>query len=258
MPQLAKIFVYPIKSLDSVELDQATLLPGGSLACDREFSLVDQQGKVVNAKRTPDIQRIRSTVDLAARTITVWLQDRDDQTTFHLDGDRPALEAWFGQVFGYAVQLKQDLHMGFPDDIYASGPTLVSTATLEAVAEWFALPVDAVRRRFRANLEISQVPAFWEDQLFAAPGQARPFSIGAIAFNGSHPCQRCIVPTRDPFTGEPYAGFQKQFSERRRAHLPTWAPAEQFNHFYKLTVNTNVAAAEAGKALRLGDALQLG
>ncbi len=47
-------------------------------------------------------------------------------------------------------------------------PTVISTATLEAITTWFpGLNLDQIRIRLRTNLEIGGVPAFWEDQLFA-------------------------------------------------------------------------------------------
>lgn len=46
------------------------------------------------------------------------------------------------------------------------GPSVVSTATVETIASWFdGTRVESPRRRFRANFEISGVPAFWEDRL---------------------------------------------------------------------------------------------
>lgn len=257
MPLLSKILVYPIKSLDGVELASATILDGGALAHDREFALFDAEGKVVNAKRTAAIHTIRAEFDLAARRVRVWTPERSPQS-FHLDGDRPAINAWFSEVFEQPITLKQDLHMGFPDDTRASGPTIVSLATLEAIAEWFpGLSVTEIRQRFRANLEISEAPAFWEDQLMAEPGQTLPFQLGEVAVLGSHPCQRCVVPTRDSQTGDRTPQFQAQFSQHRKATLPDWAVSNHFNHFYRLTLNTKVPPSEAGKYIRVGDSIAI-
>jgi uncharacterized protein len=60
MPHLSKILVYPIKSLDGVEVSQAQILEGGALANDREFAMFDEAGKYVNAKRTEKIHGLRS------------------------------------------------------------------------------------------------------------------------------------------------------------------------------------------------------
>jgi len=93
MPHLAKILVYPIKSLDGVEVTQAKLLVGGALAHDREFALFDQQGTVINAKHTEKIHAIRSEFDLVGRTVTVWCQGESDRQTFDLDQERLAVAA---------------------------------------------------------------------------------------------------------------------------------------------------------------------
>ncbi|NJO66541.1 MAG: MOSC domain-containing protein, partial [Leptolyngbyaceae cyanobacterium RM1_405_57] len=241
MPYLKHITIFPIKSLDGLEVTQATFLKGGAIAHDREFAIVDQQGKFVNGKRTEKIHRLRSAFDLAARTVTMTNQDTAQSQQFHLDDERQRLSAWLSDFFGYPVGLKQDLHIGFPDDTDASGPTVVSTATLEAIASWFPeLSVEEVRRRFRTNLEIDGVPAFWEDQLFAEAGQFVPFQIGDVVLSGSHPCQRCVVPTQDSVRGDRYPNFQKTFVIKRQETLPEWTVRQRFNHFYRLTVNTKV------------------
>ena len=49
-------------------------------------------------------------------------------------------------------------------------------------------------------------------------------------------------------------GFQKRFSELRRAHYPSWAcEPDRIKHFYHLGINTRVAPTEYGKLLRVGD-----
>jgi uncharacterized protein YcbX len=110
------------------------------------------------------------------------------------------------------------------------------------------------RRRFRTTLEIEGVPAFWEDQLFAeSESSVVRFKIGDVGFEGSNPCARCPVPSRDSHTGAADGVFQKRFSELRRAQLPRWAPADRFDHFYRLATNTRVPSTEQGKLLCVGD-----
>jgi len=115
-----------------------------------------------------------------------------------------------------------------------------------------------VRLRFRTTLEIDDVPAFWEDQLFGEEERsAVRFRIGEVNFEGSNPCARCAVPPRNPHTGGDITGFQKRFSELRRANLPPWSPKGRFDHFYRLATNTRVAPSESGKILRVGDPVLL-
>jgi uncharacterized protein len=256
MATLGQIWIFPIKSLDGVLADRATFAPGGSLANDREFALFDDQNKVINGKRTAKIQLLRARFDRPARTVTLSIQDGPGET-FSLDADWPSLNAWLSEYFGFPVHLAQDRTTGFPDDLNAPGPTVISTATLQQVADWFPeLSLAEVRRRFRTNLEISQVPAFWEDHLFSADDSPPPFTIGTARFQGINPCQRCIVPTRDALQATPTSQFQTRFTAQRRATLPATVAAGRFNHFYRLAVNTRVHSIDG--ELHTGDAVHLG
>jgi uncharacterized protein YcbX len=258
MPHLAKIFIFPIKSLDGVEIDRATLSPGGALVGDREFAIVDEQAKFVNGKRTDRVHLLRTNFDLAARTLTIRIQGADQSSQFHLDAERPALANWLSDYFGYPVNIIQNLDIGFPDDTKAPGPTIVSRSTLETVANWFPnLSLEEIRRRFRTNLELEGVPAFWEDKLFGDREQLVPFQVGDVLFEGSNPCQRCIVITRNPETGASYPQFQKTFIAKRQATIPAWTNLSRFNHYYRLTINTKVPASEAGKQLHIGSEVQI-
>ncbi len=256
MPHIAKILIYPIKSLDGVAVDRATVLSGGALQYDRELAIVDDKGKFVNAKRHPKIHLVRSLFDLENRTVT--LSSKSHTSQFHLDQERQEMAAWLSDFFGFPVQLQENLEMGFPDDLNSTGPTVISTATLTAVADWFAEDEEQIRRRFRTNIEVDDTPAFWEDQLFAKVGESYSFWLGDIQFEGTYPCQRCPVPTRNAVGGEVYPNFQKIFVHNRQANLPDWAVASQFNHFYRLSVNTRIPPSEAGKILQIGNIVQLG
>ena len=256
MPSVVRLFIHPIKSLPRVAVSRATFTVGGSLAHDREFALFDPDGQVVNGKRLPLVHQVRAEYDLAA--LTVSLRDRDDHpsSTFHLLDDRARIEGWFSTLFGFPVTLERNQTTGFPDDTVAPGPTIVSETTLDQVSTWFpGMGANEASRRFRANIEVGGVPAFWEDRLFGDSGATVAFAIGGARLEGVNPCQRCVVPTRDPDTGTVIQGFQRTFSERRKATLPKWAAAERFDHFYRLSVNTRVSSTESGTQVQLGDEL---
>ncbi len=154
-----------------------------------------------------------------------------------------------------------DAQKGFPDDRIAFGPTIASEASLQEMhpGNWFPeLTLESLRRRFRTNLELGGGEVFCEDRLFGAPEELKPFRIGAVLFAGHNPCQRCVVPTRDPDSGEPVTEFQKKFMQLRKEHLPEWANVQRFNHFYRFAINTSIPPSEAGRtSLRVGDALTL-
>jgi len=248
-PYLSKILIYPIKGLDPVEVESVSVSPSGSLMHDREFALFDEEDKVISGKRERRIHRIRSEIDLD--TGVVFLRYEGKSYKFTLD-EVKVIEDFFSEVFGYRVFLRRS-EGGFPDDREAHGPTIVSVATLREVGSWFGLEEDNVRRRFRANLEIDDVPPFWEDSLV---GEDRPkkFYVGEVLFSGEGISKRCPVPTRDPFTGEETKGFAKVFVEKRTETLPNWSPRRRFEDtFYRLCLNTSVIE---GSRLSVGDELR--
>jgi uncharacterized protein YcbX len=126
------------------------------------------------------------------------------------------------------------------------------------VRTWFNFESDAeTSARFRANIEVDGGEPFWEDRLFGREGTHVEFRIGDVTMHGVNPCQRCVVPSRDPKTGVVTEGFQKIFAERRAATLPAWSEPSRFNHHYRLSANTRIPATEAGKILRVGDPVLL-
>jgi uncharacterized protein YcbX len=159
------------------------------------------------------------------------------------------------------VSLRFDRGRGFPDDTDASGPTLISTATIREVASWFdGIDEEGMRRRLRANLEVGRVPPFWEDHLFADRDHVVPFTVGDVTLEGVNPCQRCVVPSRDPDTGAETEGFRRRFVRRREETLPAWSGGDWFDHSFRLMVNTRPPAdsAVAGREIRVGDRITVG
>jgi uncharacterized protein len=267
-PTLANIRLHPIKALDPVHVTEARISPSGGLALDRAWALYSVDGRWVNGKRTPLIHHIRANYSPDLRCVTLAVptdQRKIPARTFAFPEAHQDAAEWFSVFFEQQIPVRYD-EGGFPDDTIANGPTIVSTATLEAVAGWFGptpqgfpgLTVENVRERFRASLEIQGVPAFWEDQLFGQDERSSVrFTIGEVHFEGSNPCARCPVPPRDPRTGEILEGFQKRFTQLRESTLPGWSPRARFDHFYRLSTNTRVASTECGKSLRVGDLLVL-
>ena len=209
MPTLEWITVYPVKSLDGVAVMQAGLLPGGALEHDRRWQLIDMEGRVVNAKRTPLLHAIRAEFaieglaaaqppaggelpSLAANVIALAVDPAAVAARAVPGIERLAGLAadvfplvpggvgpcgWLSEALGERVMLVERFDGGFPDDREAPGPTLAATATLAEVARWFGFDLAESRRRFRVNLEVGGCEAFWEDTL-AIP--ARP-GLGAEA-----------------------------------------------------------------------------
>jgi uncharacterized protein YcbX len=262
-PRLANIRLHPIKSLDPVSVSEARIGPAGGLELDRAWALYTLDNRWVNGKRTAAIFPIRANFvsDLKSVTLSVPGDNREiPAREFAFPADTEEAGEWFSVYFEQRIMVRYSAN-GFPDDPDANGPTIISTASLHRVCDWFAdggMDLDEARRRFRTTLEVDGVPAFWEDRLFGPPKTYAPrFRIGEVEFEGSNPCARCSVPPRDSYTAANNIGFQKRFTEMRRETLPSWATLEHFDHFYRLATNTRVALSQAGKTLRVGDPLML-
>lgn len=197
MPTLDRITIFPVKSLDGVEVAAARVLSSGALEHDRRWQLVDMEGRVVNAKRTPRMHAIRAEFDLGESGAGSVPRRGTHSVALAIDPAALAAAAvpgldrlaglgpaafpllpgpdgpcdWLSEALGEQVLLVERADGGFPDDRDAPGPTLAATATLLEVARWFGFDLAESRRRFRVNLEVGGCDAFWEDVL-ASP--ARP------------------------------------------------------------------------------------
>ncbi|MFC7186306.1 MOSC domain-containing protein [Halorubrum yunnanense] len=282
MARIAELVAYPLKSNDGVALDRAELGPAGALRGDRTYALVEagvdpheasvgEGGGYVNGKREPAVHGLRASYEVAGRgdatptAVTLSRPARAEtgtvaaERTFALPDEGDALAAWVGDYLGYAVDLAREPDGGLPDDRSARGPTVVSRATLETVAGWFDAVADAteMRRRLRPNVVLDDCPAFWEDRLFADRGEAVRFAAGDAELLGVTPCQRCVVPSRDPDTGAGIDGFRETLINNRRATLPDWTESDRFDHDFRLMVNTAVPEEWWESTLAVGDEVSI-
>ena len=209
-------------------------------------------------RQRPDIHSLRAQFSADLADVTLSSARDGGQDVFHLPADVPKLESYLSDFFGKRIMLVENQLAGFPDDTESPGPTIVSRQTLDEVGRWFAgLGEDEIRARFRANIEIDGDAPFCEDRLIADGRHVVRFDIGGIVFEGVNPCQRCVVPTRHPQTGEIYPHFARHFAERRRDTLPSWTTPERFDHFYRLSVNTRLSPLSTGGTIRVGDEVRI-
>lgn len=271
MPRLSRIVVHPVKGFPGVALPSVRTTPRGALEHDRAWILRDARGGTINGKQRPALHRLDARLaierEAGAGRVVVALPAGTGAASagrFVLDpdpafsADRLALEARLGEWFGEPVRFDHDAQGGFPDDPASPGPTVVSVASLAAVASWFPnLDPRTIDRRFRSNLEFDDCPAFWEDGLYGPGASTVPFRVGDLELQGVNPCKRCVVPSREPVGGEPMDGFQRQFVERRRRALPAWVDRSHFDTFYRLAVNTRPGPDhQAGTWLHVGDTVE--
>ena len=257
MATLASIATYPIKSLDPASRDRVTLSADGGLDGDRVYALVDDDGGFVNGKRTPKVHRLRASLDREAGVLGLRIEGESTTHRFDLDRDREALHEFLADYFGIPVSLERRDGTNMTDS-GDPGPTVVSAATLREAASWFpGIDASGMRLRLRPNLVVEGVPAFWEDRLVAGTGGSRRLRIRDVTLEGRAPVPRCVVPSRDPQTGEEYEGFRETFVRNREASFPDWADRAAFDHLFCLMVATHVPDAERGRTLRVGDAVAI-
>lgn len=252
-PIVSRITIYPIKSLDGIDLQKALIAEGGCLLHDREYAITDQHGKFINGKSNPLVHTLRTTFDLEQETVGFKLQEETIWTTFHLQKEKTAIVNFLSHYFRQPIQFLQNSTGRFLDIPDVSGATILSTASLESVAQWYeGIDIAETRSRFRATIEITDVPAFWEDQLCSSPGKKIEFKIGDVTLFGMAPRERCIVPTRNPETAASTFAFAKTFARQRAATLPSWSSLKEYDHYYYLSVDCHLPNSEIGKYLEVG------
>ena len=254
MPFVVSIRVYPIKSLDPVELASVRVTRWGTLEYDRVYAIFDEKNRFVNGKREPRIQLIRTRYELGSRRLTVYASwCCSNEEVFELDSEIDRFSKWLSSVLGYQVSVKPRWEGGFPDDQRYNGPTIVSTSTLSVLASWFpGWDLRQARLRVRANIEIAGVQPFWEDKLNAYSGRPVRVRIGGVLLECWNISRRCVVPSRDPFTGAATQGFVERFMEKRPP-VPGLSQRDKF----RLAVNTRIDGAEEGKAIKLLDTVEV-
>lgn len=245
--RLERIRLYPVKGFAGTDVETARVSDFGRLEHDREFALYDDG--VLNGRNTEAVHGYSASVTQGGDLAVESPQGERVVVGFDKEGRR-RLERWLdGTGFGGTTVLRDD-GRGFLDrrDRLVS-VSVVSTATLREAASWFeGIGVGGMRRRLRMNIEVDGVPAFWEDR-FAGDGNP-DVSIGGVRLEGVEPCNRCVVPTRDPETGERREGFREEFVERRG---PTVPENDAFDRAYTAGLICRVSDSDRGSTLRVGD-----
>jgi len=239
-PLLYRIQIFPIKALPPIEVLEAEVTECGTLRGDREFAIVDLEGRFVNGKREPRIYLVRARYNLRDRSVALSAPGMDE-AVFGLDDEAEGIARWLSRFLGYEVKLVKDPNCGFPDDTKFNGPTLISTETIAEVGSWFGLDMLQMRLRLRMNLEVIGAGAFWEDAVYG-----KRVRIGPVVLRAANICSRCVVPTRDPFTGVPIPNFQLEVIRRRKPSVAKLYG--ESDHGYRIGLNTVV---EEGRGARI-------
>lgn len=262
MITLRAIWIYPVKSLCGVRLDEARVDDRGVVG-DRRFVVVDPRGRFVTQREEPSLARLvprldgdtlaieapggaRVELDVTASgaplEVTVW----GDRVRALDAGEAAArfLGDYLGAPHRLARMPKSTVRSADPRDARPGDRVafqdgfpflLAGEASLDALAAGLAQPIDM--RRFRPNLVVGGAPAFAEDEWGA-------LTIGEVSFHARKRCPRCVVVDVDPDRGERGAGVLSELARTR-----TFERAARFGQ--------NLVHDGPGH-LRVGDRVRLG
>lgn len=211
-PHVAWLHVAPIKALRVEERERVTLGPRG-VEDDRRFCIVDETGRMLNAKRVAAFVAVRPEFDDAGAHLTLHMPDGervssavelvDPVTVSIYKRAEPAhqivgpFSGALSRLAGREVRLVRFDESGAGVDRAdrGAGATLLSVASLDALAEATGDgPVDG--RRFRMLIGVAGVRAHAEDEWIG-----RRVRVGGAVVVPAGNVGRCAVTTLDPERG---------------------------------------------------------
>ncbi|KDN56881.1 MOSC domain-containing protein [Flavobacterium seoulense] len=225
MLQLSEIWIYPVKSLGGISLNESKVTDRG-LEHDRRWLLVDENNCFITQREHPKLalfqtkitadfleishKAVQESVKVSLNPdfsgnqksieVTVW---EDIVVAFEVS---PEISQWFSAILGFAVRLvympDESLRKVEPD--YAVTPNdvtsfsdgfpflIIGQSSLDDLNSRMSQAVSI--RRFRPNFVFTGGEAY-EEEIW------KEFTIGNLPFYGVKPSGRCIIITIDPETG---------------------------------------------------------
>jgi uncharacterized protein YcbX len=222
---LSEIWIYPIKSLGGISLQEAVPERRG-LRYDRRWMLVDETGRFVSQREIPKMALLGTAIETAFLTV-FWKNDPQKKVMIPLEVNTAGLQkievqVWDDPCIGLVLNKEIDQwfsgHLGqnlrlvlMPDTdhrpaderyappgqevSFADGfPYLIiGQASLDALNSRLEQPLPM--NRFRPNFVFTGGQPFEEDAW-------SEFTINQQPFKGVKPCARCSIPTTDQDTAE--------------------------------------------------------
>jgi hypothetical protein len=219
---LSEIWIYPIKSLSGVRLQNASVRPKG-LELDRRWMLIDESGRFLTQREHPQMALLKTSLqhdglmvmDKKGREIDVPINAYNSQQKLKAQIWDDEVEVYevsnkHNEWFSDAMECKCKL-VFFPesndrpvDPDYALNQEHVSLAdgypyliigqsSLDDLNSRLNEPVPI--NRFRPNFVFTGGEPFVEDNW-------RNFTIGKTRFAGVKPCARCVLITVDHITAK--------------------------------------------------------
>nr|WP_315250107.1 MOSC N-terminal beta barrel domain-containing protein [uncultured Flavobacterium sp.] len=225
MLQLSEIWVYPVKSLGGIPLQESKVTDRG-LELDRHWLLIDDDGRFLSQREYPELALFKPEIagnflrithrvllesidipllpvlsDTASKIeVTVWEDTIDAYEVSQTITD------WFIKLLGFSARLvymPDESERKLDPDYSITGNELTSfsdaypfliigQSSLDDLNGRLAVQVSM--NRFRPNFVFTNGEAFEEDSW-------REFKIGNVSFVGVKPCDRCVMTTVDQEKG---------------------------------------------------------
>lgn len=222
--KISGIYIYPIKSLKGISLDESVVERRG-LQYDRRWMLVDENGEFFTQREFPKMSVIST--EIKENGLLIQAENFEDLLVpFEENGEETAkvrvwnsvcdalvsenfINEWFGEVLQTKCKLvfmpdnsERSINKLFDKnkDIvsFADGypQLLIGENSLNDLNE--RLEEKLPMNRFRPNLVVSGSESFAEDNW-------KNIKIGETVFRSSKPCARCVMTTVNQNSGE-FAG----------------------------------------------------
>jgi len=207
MASLTALNVYPIKSGSGTSLTAVALTPRGLLH-DREFMLIDADGRMLTQRAYPRMALLSTAYDGTLLTVNDFIHSPVDSgpvlevevwgTPCKGIDQGPAAASWFSDFLGFDVRLvwftgERETPLGGGSVGFADGYSLliISQESLDDLNDRLDEPVPM--NRFRPSLVLEGLGAFGEDT-------ARVLRVGSCVIDVIAPCPRCVLTTVDQET----------------------------------------------------------
>lgn len=225
MLKLSEIWVYPVKSLGGIQLQESKVTDRG-LELDRRWLLVDDEGRFLSQREYPELALFKpeivdeflrithrvhlESIDIPLRplfmdenakiNVTVW---DDTIDAFEVSS---VFSKWFAKLLGFSIRL---VYMPEESERKLDPKYAITGEEINSFSDAYPfliigqsslddlngrLETKVPMNRFRPNFVFINGEAFEEDTW-------KEFKIGNVSFIGVKPCDRCIMTTVDQEKG---------------------------------------------------------
>lgn len=261
---LSEMYIYPIKSLGGISLEEARIEERG-LQYDRRWMLIDEENTFITQRKHYDLALLQ--VSIESETLTIFHKlDPLNKISFHVDAQTRVpipvtvwddvssgievdkeVSDWFSGFLKMKVKLVKmpstekravELKYATNDEIVSFADAypclIIGQASLEKLNAKLNEPV--LMDRFRPNFVFEGGEPHSEDSFGT-------FELGDALFTAVKPCARCVLTTVDQQTGI-----------KGQEPLRTLASYRTFNN--KVMFGQNLIHKGSG-VIRIGDELKI-